>query len=90
MPAMIVGRVYVRRLGGAGGVFVVVITDGEQNVGYFLNADWLSANEFVPIHVGGSFAIAGKGTPPIAVVQLGGPGFESSVILDNLELFVSE
>ncbi len=87
MPAMVIGRVYVKRMTDGGGTITFVITDGEQSLGYFLNPIHLPISEFVPIHLGGNFTIPGKAVPPIGVIQLGGPGINASIIVDEMELY---
>ncbi|RJP35327.1 MAG: hypothetical protein C4527_00650 [Candidatus Omnitrophota bacterium] len=90
MPVMIHGSVYVKRENGEDGTIAFMITDGEQSVARFLPMQSFPIGEFKEIHIGGNFEIGGKQTPPIAVVQLGGPNVNGSVIIDNLELFMTE
>jgi hypothetical protein len=90
MPSMIEGSLFVKRESGEEGMLALVITDGEQSVGYFLKAHHLPLGEFQQIRVGGNFESTEKDLPPIVVVQLGGPDVSGSVVIDEVELGAEE
>ena len=86
MPTMLYGTVWVKRESADGGTLAFVITDGDQSLGYFLKTGHLPLGEWKQIQLAGNFEVSGKKIPPVAVVQLGGPGVNGSVVIDNLEL----
>ena len=90
MPTMIHGSVWVKRESGEEGTVALVITDGQQSVGYFLKVKHLPQGEFRQIRVGGNFESSDKDLPPIVVVQLGGPGVSGSVVIDEVELATTQ
>ncbi len=90
LPAMIHSSVYIKRASGAAGTIALVLTDGEQSVGYFIHASHLPEEEFYPIRLGGNFTTSGKSVPPICVIQLGGPGVTGKITIDQLDVFTTE
>jgi len=69
---------------GSGGVTALVMTNGFGNVGVFVNNAGLSDTR--TIQIGGGFVAENPGFPVLCVVQNGGQGATSSVIVDNLAL----
>jgi len=89
MPAMVWGSVQVKRDQGDQGMLGFVITDGDQTVGYFIDIRALPTDAFKEVRMAGNFMVGEKDLPPVAVVQLGGPGVESSVVIDELAVQAS-
>lgn len=89
-PFRLLGQVSIKResLPG-GGMAAMVVTNGFQNLGVFRNADEIhdvhSDVEDVLI-IGGDFTVNNPDIPISAFVQIGGPGAEVSVVVDDLIL----
>ena len=75
-------------LSGSGGVTALVMTNGNGNVGIFVNNSSLpdEGESLKTITIGGSFASENPAFPILSVVQNGGPGAGSAVVIDNLRL----
>ena len=86
-PLCLVGRVSVRRdsLPG-GGTLAFVMTNGYQNIGLVRFVDQLPGpgEQAVSCFIGGDFSVRNPNIPIHVVVQNGGPGADSSLVVDNL------
>ncbi len=85
-PHILQASVDARLFDGSGGVTALVITNGNGNVGVFVNNAGLAGDEFQEVTIGGGFTAENPAFPVLCVVQNGGPGVESSVLVDDLEL----
>lgn len=87
-PHVLEASVDARLLSGSGGVTALVMTNGNGNVGVFVNNGILPGvgDSPVRITIGGGFATENPVFPILCVGQNGGPGAASSVVIDNLEL----
>lgn len=87
-PAFLTKRVSVmRRADDDGtGTLGLVMTDGGQNIGYFLNMNHLPIDQFRQFTIGGWFASSSKPFQPISVIQLGGPNSVGDLVIDDLML----
>ena len=85
-PHVLQASVDARLFDGTGGVSALVITNGNGNVGVFVNNSGLASDEFQEITIGGGFTAENLEFPVLCVVQNGGPGVESSVLVDDLGL----
>jgi len=83
-PQVLRASVDASLLSGSGGVTALVITNGNGNVGAFVNNGNLQSSS--PLTVGGSFETENTAFPVLCVVQNGGPGVTSQVLIDNLKL----
>ncbi len=83
-PHLLQVSVDARLFSGSGGVTALVMTNGVGNVGVFVNNAALS--ELQTITLGGEFLSENPAFPVLCVVQNGGPGVESAVMVDNLKL----
>ncbi|HPO08817.1 MAG TPA: formylglycine-generating enzyme family protein [bacterium] len=86
MPTMLWGSVDVKRQQGDQGMLGFVATDADQTLGYFREIRSFPMDVFLNVRMAGNFMVSGKDLPPVAVVQLGGPNVESSIVIDNLHL----
>jgi hypothetical protein len=87
-PHVLQASVGARRLFGSDGVTALVMTNGNGNVGVFVNNSGLSgsAQPLTSITIGGGFVSENPAFPILCVVQNGGPGVMSAVEIDNLKL----
>ncbi len=85
-PHILQASVDARLFDGSGGVTALVITNGNGNVGVFVNNAGLAGDEFQQITIGGGFTAENPAFPVLCVIQNGGPGVESSVLVDDLQL----
>ncbi len=85
-PHVLQASVDARLFDGSGGVTALVMTNGNGNVGVFVNNAGLAGDEFQEVTIGGGFTAENPEFPVLCVVQNGGPGVESSVLVDDLEL----
>jgi len=83
-PHLLLSSVDAQLYSGSGGVTALVMTNGFGNVGVFVNNAGLSDTR--TIQIGGGFVAENPGFPVLCVVQNGGQGATSSVIVDNLAL----
>ncbi len=90
-PLRLVGQVSVQRESlPSGGMAALVITNGFQNLGVFRFADQIpDANLSNPeqLMIGGDFILNNPDIPINAFVQIGGPGAEVSMVVDDLQIF---
>ena len=87
-PHVLEASVDARLLSGSGGVTALVMTNGNGNVGVFVsNSSLPSESESSRmITIGGGFTSENPIFPILCVVQNGGPGVVSAVVIDNLKL----
>ena len=87
-PHVLEASLDARLLSGSGGVTALVITNGNGNVGVFVNNSSLPGASEPPatITIGGGFEAENPAFPILCVVQNGGPGVTSAVAIDNLRL----
>ncbi len=87
-PHILSASVDARLLTGSGGVTALVMTNGNGNVGVFVsNAGLPPATESAKtISIGGGFVSENPAFPLLSVIQNGGPGVTSEVVVDNLKL----
>ncbi|MBN2328676.1 MAG: hypothetical protein JXR73_16160 [Candidatus Omnitrophica bacterium] len=89
-PLRVLGQVNIKResLPG-GGMAAIVLTNGFQNLGVFRKADEINDVNDGEDHlmIGGDFSVDNPNIPVSVFVQIGGPGAEVSVIVDDLILF---
>ncbi len=83
-PHLLEASVDAKLFDGSGGVTALVMTNGNGNVGVFVNNSDLRDKK--RIMIGGGFAVENPAFPVFCVVQNGGPGVESSVVVDELEI----
>ncbi len=74
-----------------GGLMSFVMTNAYQNVGLFRNVAELPGPETSyarseRVMIGGNFTVRNPETPIYVIIQNGGPGAESSLVIDNLTL----
>ncbi len=84
-PQVLQATVSASLLSGSGGVTALVMTNGNGNVGAFVHNDALPSLSS-PITVGGGFKTENPAFPILCVVQNGGPGVTSEVLVDNLQM----
>ncbi len=91
-PMMLNCSVDVKRESGddSGGMLGIVVTDGEQNLGCFLRTSHLSMDRYQTIGIGSNFESNVKPIPPVTVIQLGGSGVNGNIVIDDLQLFISD
>ncbi len=82
-PHLLQAAVDARLVSGSGGVTALVMTNGNGNVGVFVNNSTLPST----ITIGGGFESENSAFPILGVVQNGGPGVTSSVAVDNLSIY---
>ncbi len=82
-PHLLQAMVDARLVSGTGGVTALVMTNGNGNVGVFVNNSTLPST----ITIGGGFDTENSAFPVLGVVQNGGPGVTSSVAVDNLSIY---
>jgi lectin-like protein len=87
-PFSLLGQVSVKRESmPGGGMMALVITNGFQNLGIFRYADQIKTINDVQdemLIIGGDFTANNPDIPISAFVQLGGPGADVSVVVDDL------
>ncbi len=90
-PFSLLGQVSVKRESmPGGGMMALVITNGFQNLGIFRFADQIKTINDVQdemLIIGGDFNTNNPDIPISAFVQLGGPGADVSVVVDDIEIF---
>lgn len=89
-PLRLVGQVGVQRDSvPGGGMLGFVITNGFQNLGLFRFADQIpdaSTSRVEYLMLGGDFTVNNPNIPVSAFVQIGGPGADASVVVDDLAI----
>jgi len=89
-PASLLGRVNVKRESAlGGGMLGFILTNRFRNIALFRLVDGLpgpeSENEETLL-IGGDFNAANPNTPIHIIVQNGGPGVDSSIIVDDMSI----
>lgn len=89
-PLRLFGSVSVRNAPeNGGGTFGFVMTNGFQNMGLFTPANRLSGQTnggYAQVYLGGKFNSHNPDLPVLCVMQIGGPGEDASVIVDDLRV----
>ena len=86
-PVNLVAEVDAGLYEGETGVTALVMTNGVGNVGAFVNNAWLAAHPGQsPLWIGGEFLVPNASFPVLTVVQNGGPGADSLLLIDNLKV----
>jgi len=90
-PFSLLGQVSVKRESmPGGGMMALVLTNGFQNLGIFRFADEITTINDVQdemLIIGGDFTTNNPDIPISAFVQLGGPGADVSVVVDDLVIY---
>ncbi len=90
-PFSLLGQVSVKRESmPGGGMMALVLTNGFQNLGIFRFADQIKTINDVQdemLIIGGDFNTNNPDIPISAFVQLGGPGADVSVVVDDLVVY---
>ncbi|MFH1744016.1 MAG: hypothetical protein ABIH23_33850 [bacterium] len=87
-PHILQASIDAQMLSGMGGVTALVMTNANANVGLFVNNSGLPGSGAAPatIMIGGGFEAANPAFPILTVVQNGGPGVTSALLIDNLQV----
>jgi hypothetical protein len=87
-PCVLEASVDAQLLSGSGGVTALVMTNGNGNVGVLVNNSRLPGASASPaaITIGGGFETQNPAFPILCVVQNGGPGVTSAIVIDNLKV----